>query len=182
MCVHEAMDEVVTTARPPTPEVPAEPEAEFTAFFEAEHVRLFRALHLLTRDASEAEEVMQDAFLSLWERWHRLTSGPERVGYLYTTAMNAWRSRKRRTARVVRRVLHVVPPDDPSAVVDQRDAVLRALAPLPPRERVAIVLVDVLDLTSEEAARIMRVKSPTVRVLASRARKRLAKEMGERDE
>jgi len=41
----------------------------FEAFFEAEHERLFRALYLVTGNAQEAEELMQDALVAVWERW-----------------------------------------------------------------------------------------------------------------
>jgi len=50
---------------------PAEAGRDFEAFFRFEHERLFRAMWLLTRDPHEAEEVTQEAFLRLWERWDR---------------------------------------------------------------------------------------------------------------
>jgi DNA-directed RNA polymerase specialized sigma24 family protein len=43
----------------------ADPGGSFEAFFRAEHLRLFRAIWLMTRNRHEAEEVMQDAFLRL---------------------------------------------------------------------------------------------------------------------
>jgi RNA polymerase sigma-70 factor (ECF subfamily) len=154
--------------------------ADFEAFFEQQHERLFRALWLLTRNRQEAEEVMQDAFLRLWERWDRVRGGPDPVGYLYRTAMNVWRSRLRRAAVVARRAVHHMQGDDDIAEVDARDAVVRALAPLPARQRAAIVLMDVLDLSSERAGEVLGIRPVTVRVLAARARETLAKEMGER--
>jgi len=33
---------------------------------------LFRALHLITGSAQESEELMQDAFLKVFDRWDRL--------------------------------------------------------------------------------------------------------------
>jgi DNA-directed RNA polymerase specialized sigma24 family protein len=45
--------------------------ASFEAFFEAEHEHLFRAMYLVTGNAQEAEELMQDAFVAVWERWDR---------------------------------------------------------------------------------------------------------------
>jgi RNA polymerase sigma factor (sigma-70 family) len=176
------MDEVAVTAPKQHDSVWASrPAADFAVFFEQQHERLFRALWLLTRNRQEAEEVMQDAFLQLWERWDRLIGGPDPVGYLYRTAMNVWRSRLRRAAVAARKATHRIPPDDEIAEVEGRDAVVRALAPLPPRQRAAIVLMDVLDLSSEEAGEVLGIRSVTVRVLAARARAALAKEMGDRD-
>jgi RNA polymerase sigma factor (sigma-70 family) len=176
------MDEAVVTERePPKIARGSRPALDFEVFFEAHHERLFRALWLVTRNRDEAEEVMQDAFLRLWQRWDRVADGPDPVAYLYRTAMNAWRSRLRRAAVAVRKVVHQIQSDDEMAVVDQHDAVLRALMPLPPRQRAAVVLLDVLDLSSEQAGGALGIKPVTVRVLAARARMTLAKEIGDRD-
>ena len=43
--------------------------ARFDTFFEEEHERLFKALYFVTGDRQDAEDLMQDAFLRLWERW-----------------------------------------------------------------------------------------------------------------
>lgn len=175
------MDEVTVTA-PKQREsmwVPVRP-SDFEVFFEQHHERLFRALWLLTRNRQEAEEVMQEAFLRLWERWDKVIGGPDPTGYLYRTALNVWRSRLRRAAVAARKVIHHIQADDEIAKVEERDAVVRALAPLPPRQRAAIVLIDVLDLSSERAGEALGIKPVTARVLASRARAALAKEMEER--
>jgi RNA polymerase sigma-70 factor (ECF subfamily) len=178
------MDEVAVSARKQQETVWASGRAtDFEVFFEEQHERLFRALWLLTRNRHEAEEVMQDAFLRLWERWDRVIGGPggpDPVGYLYRTAMNVWRSRLRRAAVAARKAIHHIQDDDEIAEVEERDAVVRALAPLPPRQRAAIVLMDVLDLSSERAGEVLGIRPVTVRVLAARARGALAKEMGKR--
>jgi RNA polymerase sigma factor (sigma-70 family) len=177
------MDEVVTVSRRRDAKaVRPGHGADFEVFFADHHKALFRALWLLTRNRHEAEEIMQDAFLALWPRWEHVATGPDTVGYLYTTAMNVWRSRLRRAAVAVRRAVHQIPPDDEMAAVEQRDAVVRALGPLPPRQRAAVVLMDVLDLSSEQAGEMLRIRPATVRVLAARGRARLAKEMGDRDD
>jgi DNA-directed RNA polymerase specialized sigma24 family protein len=49
-------------------QIVAEP-LSFEAFFEAEARTLFRRLCAVTGNSAEAEEIMQDAFLALWERW-----------------------------------------------------------------------------------------------------------------
>ncbi len=66
--------------------------------------------------------------------------------------------------------------------MEARDALVRALAALTPRQRASVVLVDLLDYTSEEAARVMGIKAATVRVLASQGRAALKRNAGERDE
>ncbi len=49
-----------------------EARARFDVFFAEEHERLFKALYFVTGDRHDAEELMQDAFLKLWERWDRI--------------------------------------------------------------------------------------------------------------
>jgi RNA polymerase sigma-70 factor, ECF subfamily len=153
----------------------------FEAFFHDEHESLFAALWLVTRNRHEAEEIMQDAFLRVWERWDRVSGLEDPVGYLYRTGMNVFRSRARRAAVAVRRTLHQLPADDGLAAVEEREALVRALAPLTRRQRAAVVLTDVLGFTSEEAAGALGVSASTVRVLAARGREVLRKGMGESD-
>jgi RNA polymerase sigma factor (sigma-70 family) len=158
------------------------PPASFEMFFEAEHVRLLRALYLVTGDPQEAEELMQDSFVALWERWDRVRSMDEPTGYLYRTAMNRYRSRLRRTSRAARRAVGTSESRDAFADVEERDAVARALRGLPERQRAAIVLTELLGLPSDEAGRLLGVKDVTVRSLASQARSALRTTLEDRDE
>ena len=54
--------------------------AEFEELVHAEHVRLFRALALITRDPAEAEDVMQEAFLRVWSAGVEHRPWPIRLG------------------------------------------------------------------------------------------------------
>ena len=56
----------------------------------------------MTGNRAEAEELMQDAFLSVWERWDRVSGMDDPIGYLYRTAMNLFRKRYRRAMLAVR--------------------------------------------------------------------------------
>jgi RNA polymerase sigma factor (sigma-70 family) len=82
----------------------------------------------------------------------------------------------------VRRTIGLGAPRDELAEVETHDQVLRALGTLTPRQRVSIVLDDLLDFSSEEAAKVMGIKAATVRVLASQARAALRRNAGETDE
>jgi RNA polymerase sigma-70 factor (ECF subfamily) len=158
---------------------PRERRLDFEEFFLEHHESLFRALWLVTRNRHEAEEVMQDAFLRLLERWPVVEAADDPKAYLYRAAMNVFRSRLRRAAVAMRKTVHALPPDDQFAEVEARDTVVRALAPLPVRQRAALVLMDLLGLSSEEAGRALGVRAVTVRVLASRARATLREVLDE---
>jgi RNA polymerase sigma-70 factor (ECF subfamily) len=152
----------------------------FDEFFLTERDGLHGALWLVTRNRHEAEEIAQDAFLKVWERWGRVEGMADPSGYLYRTAMNLWRSRGRRAALALRKVVHQAPPEDDMRAVEERDVVIRALSQLTPRQRAAIVLVDLLGLTSDAAGQALGVRPSTVRVLAARARTVMREGMGER--
>jgi RNA polymerase sigma-70 factor (ECF subfamily) len=150
---------------------PAAPVAlTFQAFFEAEKAGLFGALCLVTHNRHEAEELTQDAFVRLLERWDRVGAMEDPHAYLYRTAMNAFRSRYRRTLLAARRVTGATPPDDAIGAIDERDAAVRALATLPARQRAAVVLTDMLGYPSKDAARMLGIRASTLRMHASRAR------------
>jgi hypothetical protein len=74
--MNESVQLVATSPRHED-DVVAEPLA-FETFFETEAPTLFRRLCAVTGNAAEAEEIMQDAFLALWERWERARAPKER--------------------------------------------------------------------------------------------------------
>jgi len=171
-------DQSVATVRDRAAIEAAEPTA-FETFFERDHAGLYGALWLITRNRHEAEEIMQDAFLKLLERWDRVSGLDDPTGYLYRTAMNALRKRHRRAKLALRRAVHLTAVDNDLELIESREAVVRTLAPLNPSQRAAIVLTNLLGYTSDEAASILGINPGTVRTLASRGRTELRKRAGE---
>jgi RNA polymerase sigma-70 factor (ECF subfamily) len=153
--------------------------ASFEDFFRDHHPRLFAALCLTTGSRHEAEEIAQEAFVRVLERWERVSSLENPGGYLFQTGMNLFRKRYRRARLWERLQLPTKGSDDAFATVDDRDVLVRALRGLTPRQRAAVVLTTILDYPSEEAARIMGISDSTVRVLAKRARAELRTTMGD---
>jgi RNA polymerase sigma-70 factor, ECF subfamily len=170
---------VVTGSPRETGKVVVEPIG-FETFFETEARTLFRRLCAVTGNSAEAEEIMQDAFLALWERWDRVGALEDPTGYLYRTAMNVFLKRSRRAALAVRRTFSLAPSPEPFGEIDEQQDVVAALAGLTPRQRAALVLTDVMDYSSEEAGRARGATAGTVRGLASRARENLRRQVGER--
>jgi len=143
--------------------------AAFEDLFAAESRRLFGALCLITRDPHEAEDIGQEAFVLVLERWDRVSAMVDPVGYLYRVAMNVLRSRYRRARLASRRLFSGIQPDA-IGDVDERDAISRLLAALTPRQRAALVLTTLLDYSSDEAGQILGMPGSSVRVLTTRAR------------
>jgi RNA polymerase sigma factor (sigma-70 family) len=154
----------------------------FEPFFEAERRHLFRALFLITGSVQEAEEIAQDAFLKVWEGWDRISVMANPAGYLYRVAMNLSRSRVRRLLRAAKVPFSPERSLDPYGAADARDAVVRAIGGLSPRQRQALVLTDLLDRSTEEAAELMSVTSSTIRSLISEAHNTMRTLMGADDE
>jgi len=153
----------------------------FEEFFEAERTRLLRALYLLTGNREEAEEVLQESFIAVWERWDRVGAMDDPTGYLFRTALNRYRSRVRRAGRTARKAVGQAHGGDGFAEAEDRVEIARALADLSPRRREAIVLTELLGYGSAEAGRLMGVADATVRRLAQDARAELKTTLEVRD-
>jgi RNA polymerase sigma-70 factor (ECF subfamily) len=145
-------------------------DVNFETFFHDESETLYRRLCLITGNRAESEEIMQDAFLKLWERWDRVGSMSDPTAYLYRTAMNLFRSRYRRAGLALRRTIGLAPNVDEFERSDTKSDVMRALGSLAPRQRAALVLTDLLGFSSEDAGEILGVQPGTVRTLASQGR------------
>ena len=94
----------------------------FEEFFEAERARLFRALLLVTHDSAESEDLMQEAFVRVWERWDRVAQVADHVGHEQWAAFSLRVDRvgERRREAMLREhhgeiALHVAPFEEPEA-------------------------------------------------------------------
>ena len=152
--------------------------ASFEDFYEIEHGPLFGALVLITGSRHEAEDVMQDAFLRIWERWHLVQSLANPTGYLYRTAMNSFRMRRRRAVVAARHAIRRLRTTKELEEAEARHEVDRGLAAMPPRQRAAVVLTELLEFSSGEAAEALGVKPATVRKLAQQGRDTLRRTLG----
>lgn len=99
--------------------------ARFDAFVEQEHDRLFKALYFVTGSREDAEDLSQDAFMKLWERWDRIEEIDDPTGYLFRIALNGFRMRRRRAAMAVRRVVPLPEARDEFVEAEMRADVRR---------------------------------------------------------
>jgi RNA polymerase sigma-70 factor (ECF subfamily) len=158
-----------------------ETRARFDEFVEDEHERLYKALYFVTGSREDAEDISQDAFLTLWERWDEIDRINDPTGYLFRVALNGFRMRRRRATMALRRLSPIRTDRDEFAEAEMRADVRALLLSLSPRQRAALLLVDLLGYPSEQAARILRVRPSTVRNLASQGRRALRVREGARD-
>ena len=103
------------------------------------------------------------------------------TGYLFRVALNGFRMRRRRAAMALRRHVPLAESSDGYVEAEMRADVRRLLLGITPRQRAALLLVDLLGYPSEQAAHILRVRPSTVRNLASQGRRALKAAEGARD-
>ena len=152
---------------------------DFESFFRAEYRSLCQALVLLVGDAFEAEEIAQETMTRVLERWDRVGVMDSPAGYAYRTALNLQRKRIRRLAVRAKRRFASVPVADIGPAASDRHDVQRAMQALPDGLRAALILVDWLDMDTEEAGRVLGLKPASVRVRLHRARSALRDALGE---
>ena len=145
----------------------------FGALFAAKRVPMVRLATLLVGSPAIAEEVVQDAFASVSERWDTV----DRPGaYLRTSVVNGCTGiLRRRTIEQRYRAARIEVADSeiPEQLIDLR----RALDRLTDRQRLVVVLRYFADLPDGEIAEALGVKPSTVRSLAHRAVAALRNEM-----
>jgi RNA polymerase sigma-70 factor (ECF subfamily) len=152
----------------------------FEEFYEATFRRLVTALCLVTGTRYEAEEIAQEAYMRMFERWEHVESLDDPTAYLFRISMNVFRSRYRRAMLGLRRTLSLAPrATDDLAAVETHDEVVRLLRGLEPRERAAVLLTAILDYSAEEAGGILGLRASSVRSLTTRARARMRQKVGD---
>jgi RNA polymerase sigma-70 factor (ECF subfamily) len=135
-------------------------------------------------DPTEAEDAVQDAFISAFRQAARFRGDAQFSTWLHRIVVNACLDRLRR-----RRVRAAVPYDEAamSAVADPRDRideretaieVTSALARISDEQRLAIVLVDLQGMSVDDAARVLQVPAGTVKSRCHRGRAQLALLLG----
>ena len=108
---------------------PGQESPSFETFFEDEKDRLLRVLSVITGSRGEAEDLAQEAFTRMFERWDEVGHMDDLAGYLHRTAMNLFRSQYRR-ARVAEARRSSTPQRDVFEAVEERDVATQALARL----------------------------------------------------
>jgi len=157
------------------------PAVELDAVVEELAPRLLRFALGLVRDRALAEEAAQEALVALVQRWQR--SGPPEVPAAFAFAVA-----RRRASRSLWRRRLLAPlgawrsSDEPAteAIATGRLEAAQALAELrrlPLRDREALLLVAVGELTMEEAARVLRLSLSAFKMRLHRARKELRSRM-----
>jgi RNA polymerase sigma-70 factor (sigma-E family) len=139
-------------------------EAELTEFVAARGAALSRAAFLLTGDHQAAEDLVQDTYVVMVQRW-RKAKGVDPEAYvrriLYSRFVDGWRRRR------LLELSWSTPPDvqvgDPVEVATDRITLRAALERLTPPQRAVLVLRFYEDLTESQSAAALGVSQSTVK-------------------
>jgi RNA polymerase sigma-70 factor (sigma-E family) len=148
---------------------------EFERFLAERADLLMRTAILLTGRRETAQDLLQTALERLLRHWRALDGDPE--AYLRRTLYNLAADGYRRQGRLQRKLLLLragtPDPADAMATVDLRDALVRLLLQLPPRQRAVLVLRYWEQLTEAETAAVLGWPEGTVKSAMSRGLRRL---------
>lgn len=140
----------------------------------------------LLGDPAEAEDVTQEAMLRLWKIAPDWDPDRARVStWLYRVVVNLCTDRRRRRRPEPMDVLPELADGALPAVAQMQvqarvDALQAALAGLPERQRIAVVLRDIDGLANPEIATILGISVEAVESLAARGRRALRETLGVR--
>jgi RNA polymerase sigma factor (sigma-70 family) len=147
----------------------------------------FRTAWLVTGSSAEAQDAVQDAFIKAHRSIGRFHVGlpfrPWLLQIVANEARNRRRSAGRRTHHETRVALELPAPaaaESPESHVlatETRTRLAAAIARLAPADRIAIVARYVLDLSVDEVAAALGVRTGAAKMRISRALERLGEEL-----
>lgn len=145
--------------------------------------RIYRIALRMLGNRDDAEDIAQDVVIQVWTALAGFAGDSMFTTWLYRIVVNRCithlKRRRQHTSLEDPDVVRSPGADTRAEARDRLRAALAALAALPPDQRAPIVLVDIEQLSYDEAAGILGVSEPTVRGRLSRGRRQLAQTMRE---
>ena len=151
---------------------------DFESWYRREHPRVLGSLAALSGDADVAAEATDEAFARALARWPRVSGMASPAAWTYRVALNHLRRRMRRRIGERRALDRAgAPASSEDRPIDSD--VWRAVRALPERQRTAVVLRYIADLSEPAIAEAMGVTRGTVASTLHDARRALALDLGE---
>jgi len=147
----------------------------FDGYVRDRSAALLRLAFLLTGDRHLAEDLVQTSLVKVMDRWQEIAGKGDPHAYVRKVLLHTalgWRRRRWRGEEPSDRLPDTGTPD-PTAVVDSRERLRRALLSLPPRQRVAVVLRHYEDLSEAQVALELGCSVGTVKSQTARGLERL---------
>lgn len=168
---------------------PTDRDAEFTRIALPLLPSLARVAHALTRDAADADDLVQETFLRAFRHWDTFDKSSDCKRWLSAICRNTYFAQQARQRWVtavgddheletfaavnLHKLAREQGVEDMFARLDMAPAIQKAIEALEPLYRDVVRLVDVQELRYEEAADALGVPVGTVRSRLYRARRQL---------
>lgn len=149
----------------------------FDWWYRASYPSVVRTVFLMTGDRGQAEEIAQDAFVTMLQHWSTVNRYDRPDAWVRRVAIRMAVKKAKRERMRRDRELWAVVREDPSPLPDPDLA--RSVARLSPMQRAAVVLFYWEDQSVFDIARTLEVSESTVKQHLFRARVRLAELLGE---
>ena len=153
----------------------------FNAFVEHFRTRVFQYSYLMCGHREDAEEVAQDTLMRVFQSFATLRE-PEKVrSWVFRIAKNACLMKRRRSIFAPEHMMSLEhyegeptalesAPDEDYYRQEVHDALTRAIQQLPPNYRSVVLLRDIEELSTDEAAEILDVSTDVVKQRLHRGR------------
>ena len=135
----------------------------FADYVAARRPDLWRSAYLLCGDVQRADDLVQTALMKLYVAWPRLTSADNVDAYARRIIANAHIDEIRRPWRRETGTLEGHEPTTSDPRLEDREALIQALADLPPGQRRIVVLRHYWGLSVGETARDLGISEGTVK-------------------
>ena len=189
-----------TSSPPPAPPLATDEElvararakdfAAFEQLLDRYEDKIFRLAYRFVRNETEAKEILQDTFLSIWRKLDTFKGDAQFSSWLYRVAANAALMRLRAQKRHPEVSTEELPidfldnyghlpaggenwakrPDDELQSEELRRHIQAAVDELPEIYRTVFLIRDVEGLSTEETAEVLQISIPTVKTRLHRAR------------
>lgn len=173
--------------------ISGDPEA-FERFVDVYRTRVFQYSYLMCGHREDAEEVAQETLLNVFAKLNTLREPDRMRPWVFQIAKNACLMKRRRSifapahevsldAQPAESPLQIRDraklPDEAFAQKEVRSALTQAISELPPAYRSVVLLRDMEELSTREAAEILDVSEDVVKQRLHRARVALRERMEE---
>jgi RNA polymerase sigma-70 factor, ECF subfamily len=140
---------------------------EFETWYSEAHPRLVGAMCWITGDVELARDAVDEACVRALSHWKRVRQMESPRGWTYQVALNVWRRTQRRSVLERKLLRRALPVDH--VVAGPAGEAWELVRELSRRERTAVALRHVGDLTEAQIGEAMGIRRSTVSVLLSRA-------------
>ena len=147
---------------------------DMDGLYAASYRRLVVQLYALCGDLSDAEDAVQEAFVTALRKRRQIEAVHNPEAWLRTVAVNRIRGGWRHALVVRRYAVQVPGPQGSVEIGPEHVAIVRALAELDEQQRHVVVLHHLADLGVGQIATELGVPEGTVKSRLARARERLA--------